>query len=589
VIAHAFNVLYIYQTKLSAGEITHSKSEFELVNDQTAGFKSYPDKEASLVNPADGRGSAKSKKARMKQKKLQMRGDGGIGELPTAMSAEDINSQVRSIALMFVDQEITDEDSLLDNGLDSLATAEFIGKLSITFKVNLPPTLVFHQPSIREIQDHIVGVLLADSVVVEVDTGGEMKTSSEASASQEEGQSTLQVANTPVGQPVIDLDSISVVIPGEEDGKSIDSLSLVESHSSDEDNMVEKPAGEGSSTEEGPHSTAPEVGNVAPTVSTLRSRVNAVDHGAGNTVAGNPWFSVFYASGVGDPRCRMVLCTGQAQGTAPWCSFAEILNSAGIDVYVVRIPGQFERGEEPPYEGSFADIVEEVCNGLADLGCLDDENGVSIEMPEQHGANTSTVRKSPAIPLVMLGFSLGTCFTIGLVQELQRSRGVEVSQVVSMGGLTHAKMKSLKSQTVVYTPDLLKETLLEFFGRAPGGLHQFLETADAESISTIMRYFDEGFRYAREWMADMDANNALMEAKGLKNNLNTDFLWIVGSRDISCPSGDPGWKNFVGENNQVEILVYPGDHFFHVENPDADRAVAVDVSRSLLRKLQIYA
>lgn len=91
--------------------------------------------------------------------------------------------------------------------------------------------------------------------------------------------------------------------------------------------------------------------------------------------------------------------------------------------------------------------MEGVCNGLAELGCLDDENGVPIAFPELQGADDiSTTKKSPSIPLVMLGFSLGTCFTIGLVQELQRSRGVEVSQVVSMGGLTHAKMKVTLSE-----------------------------------------------------------------------------------------------------------------------------------------------
>jgi hypothetical protein len=108
--------------------------------------------------------------------------------------------------------------------------------------------------------------------------------------------------------------------------------------------------------------------------------------------------------------------------------------------------GQFERGEEPPYEGGFADIVEGVCSGLADLGCLNDENGIPLSLPDQKRNDVQQhahefTRKSPVIPLVMLGFSLGTCFTIGLVQHLQRSRGIEVSQVVSMGGLTHSKMK----------------------------------------------------------------------------------------------------------------------------------------------------
>lgn len=103
-------------------------------------------------------------------------------------------------------------------------------------------------------------------------------------------------------------------------------------------------------------------------------------------------------------------------------------------------------------------------------------------------------------------------------------------------------IQSLKAQTVPYTPDLLKDTLVLFFGRAPGGLHQFLATAEQDAIETIMRYFDEGFRFAREWMADMDRRDAEAAAGGEKNLLRTDFLWVVGSQDISCPSGDNGWK-----------------------------------------------
>ena len=59
-----------------------------------------------------------------------------------------------------------------------------------------------------------------------------------------------------------------------------------------------------------------------------------------------------------------------------------------------------------------------------------------------------------------------------------------------------------------------------------------------------MRYFDEGFRYAREWMAEMDEKNAAqLEQNGESGNfLDTDFLWIVGSRDISCPTSDHWWK-----------------------------------------------
>ena len=205
--------------------------------------------------------------------------------------------------------------------------------------------------------------------------------------------------------------------------------------------------------------------------------------------------------------------------------------------------GQFERGEEPPYEGSFADICAEVCSGLAALGCLDDEHAVPLtftlpppsctppsedEGQREHeggGASASNkpgAWKSPVIPLVMLGFSLGTCFTAGLVQCLQRQRGVRVAQVVSIGGLTHQKMKVREDALInagmegvyqwlyILSPHLLFYDALhavtevsngslhasspggDFFGRAPEGLHQFLATADEDAIATIMRYFDEG-------------------------------------------------------------------------------------------------
>lgn len=88
------------------------------------------------------------------------------------------------------------------------------------------------------------------------------------------------------------------------------------------------------------------------------------------------------------------------------------------------------------------DICTEVCNGLAALGCLDDESSEPLTLAEEaEGGAGSWKLKNPAIPLALLGFSLGTCFTVGIAQCLQCSRGVQVAQVVSIGGLTHQKMK----------------------------------------------------------------------------------------------------------------------------------------------------
>lgn len=114
----------------------------------------------------------------------------------------------------------------------------------------------------------------------------------------------------------------------------------------------------------------------------------------------------------------------------------------------------------------------------------------------------------------------------------------------------------MKSQTVPYTPALLVETLVTFFGRAPEGLHQFLASADDAAIATIMRYFDEGFRFAREWMADMDEETARKQLRGERHLLQTDFMWVVGARDISCPARDLGWQvKEEGEGQQCAVLL----------------------------------
>jgi hypothetical protein len=86
----------------------------------------------------------------------------------------------------------------------------------------------------------------------------------------------------------------------------------------------------------------------------------------------------------------------------------------------------------------------------------------------------------------------------------------------------------------------------------------------------------------------MNTRNREKEKQGEKNTLDTDFLRIIASNDISCPINDLGWKRFVGDNHCVECIVYPGDHYFHVENIDAEKTMAQDVARGILRKLGVF-
>ena len=116
---------------------------------------------------------------------------------------------------------------------------------------------------------------------------------------------------------------------------------------------------------------------------------------------------------------------------------------------------------------------------------------------------------------------------------------------------------------------------MEFFGRAPDGLLQYLDSADEEGIRTVMRYFDEGFRFAREWVYDMDSRKKNVEPMGdMKYVMNVDFLRIIASDDISCPRSDETWKvwtisdvatanNFfiqdvVYGDSVMESIIYPG-------------------------------
>ena len=40
----------------------------------------------------------------------------------------------------------------------------------------------------------------------------------------------------------------------------------------------------------------------------------------------------------------------------------------------------------------------------------------------------------------------------------------------------------------------------------------------------------------------MDVNTAEQHLRGEKHLLQTDFMWVVGARDISCPARDLGWQ-----------------------------------------------
>ena len=225
----------------------------------------------------------------------------------TIWTNEAIGHEIKKIASMFLDfdgQDVIPLDTpLVECGLDSLASTEFIELLNTKFKLTLPPTLLVHSPSISDIHEHLSNILLSC---------GEAETKAEASCE-----------TSPYENSDIDENATS--------NDSSESSHISSKHEEEKIVPVDIPD---------LNSEEPHLDHITSPMQ-LRSRLSMNEHENGNTVFGNEWFSVFYSCKEALPRYRLILCPGQVQGTAPWISFAETLNSAGIDVYVVRIPGDF--------------------------------------------------------------------------------------------------------------------------------------------------------------------------------------------------------------------------------------------------------
>ena len=242
VFVHAANVLYCYQIE---------------GNDVFAGDDIQAQHIRNMKSSSALRSSSISSRSRKKQKS---------GASDKKLTPATILQKVRSIAHMFVENGdvLSDEASLMDYGWDSLATAEFIAKLSTNFQLNLPPTLVFNYPNVNDIHTHLCGLLLSaedngdvislstssgndeeyvkiDDVEVEVDVNGEMSSSDEKMRNNE----------------------LSDAVPND---------------------ILDRPAVDNGAFEENLND-----------VDHIRSRTWFEGHCNGNTVNGNPWFSVFYA------------------------------------------------------------------------------------------------------------------------------------------------------------------------------------------------------------------------------------------------------------------------------------------------------
>ena len=279
IVAHAYNVLYFYDIKDISDQTQAEKF-------QTLGFLNRMESTSHIVG--EGSTIRPRRSDRKNQKKQQQKSVNSS----CVMTADHVNTQVRSIALMFLDGApggvISDEASLQDYGLDSLATSEFIGKLSATFQINLPPTLVFNHPTIVDIQQHIIGLLLIESNVenegperllsVEELPSGAVQAVSESEKTIRDIDQTLEV----------DLDLITLTISCDGESNTIEPLSS-------DDDVVLVVVDEHDVDTEGDGTGD----SFSPAARTPQSRAG---HPPGNIVDGNPWFSVFFAADVDSPR-----------------------------------------------------------------------------------------------------------------------------------------------------------------------------------------------------------------------------------------------------------------------------------------------
>jgi len=290
------------------------------------------------------------------------------------------------------------------------------------------------------------------------------------------------------------------------------------------------------------------------TLSDLPIADEKMSHTDGDIWRNNKWFSAYFSPQ--PARYRMVICPGQAQIPSSWYNFAQVLKRHGFDVFVQRIPGQFDRSDEDAYI-DFNVLVKDMCLSIKELGILDDD-----------------------VPLAIFGYSLGTAFAYDCTQYLQHIMHYKVAHVVSLCGLTFesiCKFKRFDDGTVSGVKATLKKQMECNFGRAPSGLIQFLNEGASEAIDEVSKYFLQGLQYVDCWTVQFGAS---------QRKLNCNFLWVIGSDDPTTT--DNGWRDVVSPEFLYECIGFPGDHFFSVENAEAEAALAHECARSLYRKIGIY-
>jgi surfactin synthase thioesterase subunit len=108
-------------------------------------------------------------------------------------------------------------------------------------------------------------------------------------------------------------------------------------------------------------------------------------------------------------RARLVVFGGMAHPVVSWHKFVQPWLQLGINVHIVRLPGRFERLQEPGCHDSEA-LVQGVCEALRDLHWLD------------------------SLPLCFLGYSFGTAMAYACARYVEHVLQKPVQHLICLAG-----------------------------------------------------------------------------------------------------------------------------------------------------------
>ena len=232
----------------------------------------------------------------------------------------------------------------------------------------------------------------------------------------------------------------------------------------------------------------------------------------------------------GQPKAVVQIVHGMAEHAGRYARFAAVLNARGFAVYAQDLPGHGQTAAS-----------------IAALGHVADEGSWEKLLSAVHGVRAYIEQRHPALPLFLLGHSMGSFIAQHhLVEHGAGLAGVVLSATSgTLGPLRAVGLALNRAQIKLFAPDhrsALTEVLtFKTFNKAfkPNRTASDWLSRDTAEVDAYLADPYCGFRCSASlWAGLLHAGSALLDAERLMRIPTTlPVLLIAGSTDPVCGGG----------------------------------------------------